>query len=127
MEVLLVIAVIGLLSAASTFMITNVQARARDAKRSADTDQLKKALDLYINQSGNAYPISTTAVCLDGTDIVNTALTGANLIANPITDPVFNTTPNCIRYVTDADGANYTIQYYLETGSIDTPGFHTIP
>lgn len=127
MEVLLVIAVVGLLSAAGTFMISNVKARARDAKRTAGVDQLIKALDLYVNQSEAGYPLSTTAVCLDGSDVANIALMGAGLVSTAIQDPIFVGSPNCMRYVTDTDAKNFTIQYYLETGSIDTAGFHSVP
>ena len=127
MEVLLVISIIGLLSAAGMFVITNAKGRARDARRVADVDQLKKALDLYVNQSETGYPTTTTSICLDGSDLVNTALMGAGFISQAIEDPIFQGTPNCIRYVTDIDGTNYTIQYFLETKTIDTPGFHSIP
>lgn len=129
MEILTVIAVVGLLSATAFFAVNNVQARARDAKRVADVDSLVKALDLYINQTGNAYPISATAICLTGSDIVNTTLSAANLAPGNIQDPIFDTTPNCFRYITDTDGTSYTIQYYLETGSIQgkSAGFHTVP
>ncbi len=126
-EVLTVITVVGLLSAMAFFAVNNVQGRARDAKRVADLDSLTKALDLYINQTGNSYPIAATAICLDGSDIVNTTLAAASLSAGDIMDPVYLTAPNCFRYITDVDGTSFTVQYFLETGSIEgkSSGFNT--
>ncbi len=125
-ELLVVIAIIGLLTASVSFAITSVRARARDAKRAAEMDQLSKALDLYNNQTGG-YPVSATPICVDGTDLVSTALDGANLIGMDFKDPLFTDTNNCYRYVSDASGASYSLRYYLETNSIGTQGFHTIP
>jgi prepilin-type N-terminal cleavage/methylation domain-containing protein len=126
-EVLMVIAVVGLLSAIVLFAITNLQARARDAKRTSGVDQITKALDLYINQTGNPYPIATTAICLDGDDIVNTTLADANLIGQPIADPIYDSTPNCFQYITNEDGTDYTIQFFLETGSVGPKGVNVRP
>lgn len=126
-EILTVIAIVGLLSAIAFFAVNNVQARARDAKRTAGVDQLTKALDLYINQTGNPYPIATTATCLNGSDIVNTALLATGLIAQSIQDPIQTTSPNCFLYITDTDGSDFTIQFFLETGSVGPKGFNTRP
>lgn len=125
-EVLMVIAIIGLLTAAGVYAFTQVKARARDANRTADTDQLAKALDLYFNSEG-AYPVSTTPVCIDGTDIVSTALSGANLLSATVADPIYTDTTNCYRYVSDADGETYAIRFLMETDSILSKGFHIVP
>lgn len=125
-ELLVVIAIIGLLSATVAFAITTVRARARDAKRAADIDQLSKGLDLYNNQTGG-YPVATTPVCIDGSDSVSTALTAAGIINTPFKDPLYTDTTNCYRYVSDASGASYSLRYYLETSVAGDPGFHTVP
>ena len=126
MELLIVIAIIGLLAATAMFALSNVQARARDAKRVADIDQLVKALDLYINQTGNSYPVVLSAICLDGSDIVNTEIKAAGISAQGFQDPFYDTSPNCFRYISDADGTSYSVQFYLETGSVSKKGFNTI-
>jgi prepilin-type N-terminal cleavage/methylation domain-containing protein len=125
-ELLVVIAIIGLLSATVAFAITTVRARARDAKRAADIDQLSKGLDLYNNQTGG-YPVSASPVCIDGNDAVTTLLTNANIITTPFKDPLYTDTTNCYRYVSDATGVSYSLRYFLETSVAGTPGFHTIP
>lgn len=126
MELLIVIAVIGLLSAAAMFALSNVQARARDAKRVADIDLLVKAMDLYINTTGNPYPISISAICLDGSDVLNTELKAIDLTAQGFQDPFYDTLPNCFRYISDPEGTSYSIQYYLETSSVSKKGFNTV-
>lgn len=125
-ELLVVIAIIGLLTSSTAFIVTSVRARARDARRSANIDQLSKALDLYNNQTG-AYPVSTSPLCVDGTDAVSTALQGANLVGEGLKDPIYTDTTNCYRYVSDATGATYSLRYYFETSSVGAPGFHTVP
>lgn len=127
MELLITISIVALLSAAVLFTITNVQARARDAKRSADVDQLVKALDLYINQTGASYPIAPAGFCLTGTDAVNTALLGANLISTPISDPVNQTGAECLFYTTNEAGTEFAFRFYLETGSVGQKGMNTRP
>ncbi len=125
-ELLVVIAIIGLLSATVSFAITTVRARARDARRTANIDQLMKALDLYNNQSGN-YPVSATTICIDGTDPVSTVLKAANIIGENMKDPLFTDSSQCYRYATDATGTTYSLRYFLETGSVGDPGYHTVP
>lgn len=124
-ELLMVIAIIGLLAAIGIYTLGTVKARARDAVRVADVDQLRKALDLYANDNDSGYPLSASAICINGTDIVTTALKNAGIISSPIADPVYtNDATNCYKY-TSADGANFSIQYYLETDTIDSSGLHT--
>lgn len=125
-ELLVVIAIIGLLSATVGFAITTVRARARDARRTANIDQLSKALDLYNNQTGN-YPISATPLCIDSSDAVSTALKTANIIGENLKDPLFTDTNQCYRYLTDATGTTYSLRYFLETSAAGTPGYHTVP
>ena len=125
-ELLVVIAIIGLLSATVAFAITTVRARARDARRTANIDQLSKALDLYNNQTGN-YPVSATPVCLDGADAVSTLLQNANIIGEQFKDPLFTDNNQCYRYVTDATGTTYSLRYFLESNAIGTQGYHTVP
>lgn len=128
-ELLIVIAIIALLSTAVTFAIQTVQARGRDARRVADMDQLVKALNLYLNEN-TTYPISATAICIDGSDLVTTALQGANIVQQPFVDPLYpDDTNNCYRYQSDGIGSTYSIRYFLETGSVQSKdqGFNFAP
>lgn len=125
-ELLVVIAIIGLLSTTVAFAITTVRARARDARRTANIDQLSKALDLYNNQTGN-YPVAATPLCIDSTDAVSTTLKTANIIGENLKDPLFTDTNQCYRYVTDATGSTYSLRFFLETSSVGTPGYNTVP
>lgn len=125
-ELLVVIAIIGLLAAAGGMVVTSVRARARDARRTANVDQLMKAFDLYTNQTGN-YPVSVAPVCIDGTDTVSTALKTANLIGVDFKDPMFTDTNQCYRYTSDAFGTTYALRYFLETKAAGEPGYHTVP
>lgn len=124
-ELLVVIGIIGMLATIVTYSIFFVKARSRDSIRVADVSQFTKIMDLYLNETG-AYPVSTTALCLDGSDLVITALQSANLTAANIKDPLFTDTTNCYRYISDSDGKTFSVRYFLETSSVEAKGFHTV-
>ena len=123
-ELLMVIAIIGLLTATMVFVFSYVKARSRDAVRVADVNQLTKALDLYLNETGS-YPVLFQPVCVDGDDLVTEELANAGLITANISDPsFFDDTDKCYQY--SSDGTTYSVRYYLETDGIDSEGFHIV-
>lgn len=54
-ELLIVISIIALLTALGTYSYNNAQAKARDAKRKQDINNVKKALQLYF-EDNDTYP-----------------------------------------------------------------------
>lgn len=56
-ELLIVLAIIGILSTISLFAISGVRESARDAKRKADLETIRQALEMYKADIGN-YPQS---------------------------------------------------------------------
>ncbi len=58
-EILVVIAIIGILSSVVLASLATSRAKARDAKRVADIDEVRKALELYYDSNG-AYPPTNT-------------------------------------------------------------------
>lgn len=69
-ELLIVITIIGILSVALVPRLTGGQARARDAQRKADLQQIATALEFYADDSADgSYPTSTTAGCIDSGDL----------------------------------------------------------
>jgi prepilin-type N-terminal cleavage/methylation domain-containing protein len=67
-ELLVVIAIIGLLSSVVLVAVNNVRAKARDAKRVADMNQLLKAFELYFNDK-YSYPTTTSSGALSASAI----------------------------------------------------------
>jgi general secretion pathway protein G len=59
-ELLVVIAIIGILSSVVLASLSTARAKSRDARRIADIDQIRTALELY-NDSTGAYPSFTSA------------------------------------------------------------------
>lgn len=55
-ELLAVIAIIGILAAFTAVTISGALAKARDAQRENDLDSVKKALALYSDDNGGSYP-----------------------------------------------------------------------
>ena len=116
-ELLVVIAIIGLLAALIIPNLTQTRAKARDARRLADLDQLQKAMELYYNDH-NHYPIWESG-CLEEED--NPLITGtpsspafftAQYLARIPKDPLPN--KYCYYYKSDSTGGNFKIAVYLE-------------
>lgn len=65
-ELLVIIALIGVLSALVLVALNSARAKARDSKRVSDIRQIKSGLELYVNDC-NSYPVETGLV-LGGTN-----------------------------------------------------------
>ncbi len=55
-ELLVVVAIIGLLAGIAVVSVNSVRIKARDARRIADIKQIQNALELYNNEKGGLYP-----------------------------------------------------------------------
>lgn len=66
-ELLVVISIIGILSSVVLVSLNNAKARARDATRISDMNQIQKALMLYKDDHGR-YPSISGDSCCDGWD-----------------------------------------------------------
>lgn len=60
-ELMVVISIIGLLSAAILAGLSNASQRSRDANRIADIKQIQNALELYAADHGGQYPVVPTS------------------------------------------------------------------
>jgi len=118
-ELLVVIAIIGILAAIAIPSLSNVRAKARDARRLADLDQLAKAMELYFNDY-NHYPIWESG-CIDK-ETDNPLRTEIDP-SSPVffTDKYMKTPPKdplpnkyCYYYQSDATGGNFKMAAYLE-------------
>lgn len=64
-ELLVVIAIIGLLSSIVLASLNSARAKSRDARRIADINQIRIALELYLD-SNKSYPQEAHSGCYDG-------------------------------------------------------------
>ncbi len=130
-ELLVVIAIIGILAAFAFASFTSAQARARDAQRKNDLNQLKKALEFAKSDSTSAsyYPDSTTqpsfgnAFPNGGTNSggymkkvpLDPKNTGTYVYAYVVTNPPAGVTITCTGTAWPAGGCNN----YLLTTSLE--------
>ena len=126
-ELLVVVAIIAMLGSIIFAQFSTARAKARDAEREQEIKTLQSALGLYAN-SNQSYPPAATAVCLNGSDAVSTALINAGTLSGVPTDSQLNcpadpssTMPSSsFRYYRNVstDTTTYTLNYYLETDTI---------
>ena len=116
-ELLITLAIIGLLISVVAVGVDALKKASRDTKRVANMSEFSKALSLIFNEQGS-YPISTNNICLTGSDSVSQALMNAKYLNTGVQDPAFpNDITKCYRYQSDALGLQYTLTYFLERSS----------
>jgi len=135
-EVLVVIAIIGILATVALMSFTGTRAKARDSKRKADLHQVQTALGVFYDTRGT-YPTSTSVWNASSPDYGAASTTGSadyNALApylaeniailpmdplNPTNNPGINDT-YMYRYVSDA-GRNFAIVLETESDDDDSP------
>lgn len=125
-ELLVVVAIIGLLATIIMVNVGGTKANSRDAKRTEDITSIRNALSLYTNDM-SGYPIQATEGSAAN---LATALIPVYMSTMP-TDPVNNgacnpITPNTYCY--QSDGKTYNLKFCLETDSVNnySAGCHTL-
>lgn len=113
-EILVVATIIGLLAAAAAVSYSSLSRGSRDARRKADLEQIRAALEMY-RSNNNSYPSSVAVDCSLSTGL--TDVNGNTYLSNVPEDP------KCINYFyyytsfpTGCTTAcnDYTVGAYLE-------------
>jgi prepilin-type N-terminal cleavage/methylation domain-containing protein len=102
-ELLLVIAIIGLIAVVAVYGIDQARKRSRDTFRLADMRQLGQALQLYLDDRRAYPPPSNDGEACDGWDtsadgVFLQALVDGGYVNNPVTDPNRNAECGNYRY-----------------------------
>ncbi|MDD2646371.1 MAG: prepilin-type N-terminal cleavage/methylation domain-containing protein [Patescibacteria group bacterium] len=114
-ELLIVVAIIGLLVAFAVPGFSAARAKSRDARRMADLKQIANALELAY-ATNSAYPNPTATACLSTCVADSPPAWCTNLLAqipNIPNDPL----PNQQCYLYNSDGTNFRIAAKLESSS----------
>ncbi len=124
-ELLVVIAVIGILASFSFAEYNHVQLAGRDARRKSDLAEYHVALQRYYNAHG-VYPVGggssnglvdTTAPSPNGIFVNPNPLSADGLLPQPLLDPVNSYNGGFYyRYLTDNVGSAYILYAKLEAG-----------
>ena len=115
-ELVVVVAIIGLLATGVMVGVDYVRTRARDSKRVADAATLQRSLGLYLANKG-IFPVSA-GQCVTGSDSVSNALLAEKVISGLTGDPRYpSTDPQCYWYQSDPTGSTYIFRYTLELDS----------
>jgi len=125
-ELMLVVAMIGLLAAVILIGQRSAAGARRDVKRAADVKSLQQALSIYLSKA-QSYVVYTG--CVDGADPVTAGLRAQQVIAANafIRDPLFPSDPTQCFFYTATTGSSYSLRYTLEqNSSAGEAGNHTV-
>ncbi len=119
-EMMVVVLIIGLLASIVTISVNNARMRGRDARRQADVDTIRNAVELLLNQNNGTWPAGivnlTTYTTSVGWGTFGTALTGAGVLSVMPTPPVATTS-----YRFRRNGNNYEVDAQMEVTGAGTP------
>ena len=121
-ELMVTIAIIGVLTGLASLSYTGIKARSRDAQRKNDLSQIKLALSTYYSaQIPAQYVIAASKITLNDTnDTLTAALKPAYIRDIPL-DPL-NTNSNVYKYQSLNTGKNFNLFGTLENKN-DTKGW----
>jgi general secretion pathway protein G len=105
-EILVVVTIIGLLTATATVTYTAFLKQSRDAKRKADLEQVRAALEMYRSNS-NTYPVG--AVWATTLNVLKTPVVYIQTLPSDPKNPTYT-------YYYSGSISDYTIGTYLESG-----------
>ena len=115
-ELMVSIAIIGILASLMYINITGIKAKNRDAQRMIRVNEIAKALNIY---QGNAlsYPVSAENIAITGSDSISLTVQAAGAISQMPVDPI-NSGLYIFGYQSNANGTDFTISFCLETDTI---------
>lgn len=126
-EILIVIAIIGILSSVILVSLNRAREKARDANRLSDMHQMQVALELYYDSFGS-YPNSDYAGCggwdSSGNNTFITPLVSNNLLPKHLLDPTINDSCGNYAYYRYPAGASGCAKafYVLGVRNMETSG-----
>ena len=128
-ELLVVISIIGILAAAAIVSYGSAQERSRDSRRKTDIDAIKKALELYKQDTAGAYYYPQLLTSLAPT-YIKVLPTDPKFATNYIYAPTpAGCTTNCINYSLTAcleNGADQQKDATKNSACTQTPASYTI-
>lgn len=112
-ELLVVVAIIGVLSALIMTNLVGIRQRARDAQRKSDMRQIQSSLELYRSDAGS-YPV-TASFPSCGSSLSNGATVYMKTVpCDPIGSSYYN---SGAYYYSSSDGSTYVLAGCLENAS----------
>jgi len=128
-ELLLVIAILGLLSTLAIIAIGNAREQARDAARLEDVREIQVSLELYFHDH-NRYPEAVEAVTLGQGNFAclgNSGWAATGCETGYLANVPSNPTPGGVLYRYVSDGSSFKVEFALEGQVGDKmPGVHML-
>lgn len=116
-ELMVVIAIIGILASIGVATYSRTQARARDAKRKADMVTIQNALEMYASENNGSYPDHPAGVDSSGGGCWISGLCPTFIKVQMLPVETYHTAPaSAYQYQSGVCGG-YIVRAYLETES----------
>lgn len=120
-ELLIVISIIAVLTLLATYSYNNAQARARDSKRKQDTNNIKKALQLYFDDK-DSYPSTITSA----NDSLGPYISPIPVDPRLGTGYIYSSTPTTYTLTACLENPNDPTKDAVKNSSCSTPANFTI-
>ena len=114
-ELLVVVAIIGILSGLIAVGMSDLNKKARDSKRVTEINSLRKAIWMKSNMGSTGYPIQASWCCMDkgGCSVLSSALVPDFLGKLP-SDPLYSSSNEEWCYMYKSDGTTFDLYAKLE-------------
>jgi uncharacterized protein (TIGR02145 family)/prepilin-type N-terminal cleavage/methylation domain-containing protein len=126
-ELIVVIAIIGILATLSVVALNNARAKSRDERRVADTKQLTTALAMYYGDTGRypaalivGQPLYSTSLDANNNIVTTTYLALVPANPNPADGANCTTANNTFNYSTSSDLQTYTLSTCVSVSPQDS-------
>lgn len=121
LELMIVVAIIGVLSTITVFAVSQARQNARDVKRKSDLEAIRVALEIFKSDC-NSYPTTGQIPSTPGNSFstLSTCAGGAQVVLQKWPDDP--TTGNDYSYTRGGTGMTYTLCTALEDGSTSVSG-----
>lgn len=117
LELLVVVAIIALIAAATLALLSNARERSRDSRRLEDLRSIETSVHLYATSNDGVYPVVDPAEVINGTtDSLSQTLIDAGVMTLVPTDPLHS--GGTYQYQYQSGGGTYTITFCLETDAV---------
>ncbi len=115
LEMMIAVAIIGLLAAATFTFLDSAKVNGRDARRLSDVGEIRNGLNLYFTDK-SVFPVYPSGITITGEDDFSTLLIEGEYMFDVPADPMSPVYDYV--YTSNSKGTDFTITFCIEGDSV---------